>query len=145
MPKPTKITVRYAETDKMGVVYHANYLVWFDIARTEFLQELGFPYDKIEEQGYMAPVLEARVNYGQPFTFGDKALVFVYITKLTPVKAEYSYKVYKPGDDLQGKPCLTGSTLHCLVRSDTFKPVNQKKALPELYATYQKIMTKEIF
>lgn len=84
MPKPTKITVRYAETDRMGVVYHANYLVWFDVARTEFLQELGFPYDKIEEQGYMAPVLEAHVNYGQSFTFGDTALIIVYFTKNIP-------------------------------------------------------------
>ena len=63
METSTEIEVRYAETDGMGVVYHANYLVWFDVARTEFLQELGFPYDKIEEQGYMAPVLEAHVNY----------------------------------------------------------------------------------
>ena len=130
MPKPTKITVRYAETDRMGVVYHANYLVWFDVARTEFLQELGFPYDKIEEQGYMAPVLEAHVNYGQSFTFGDTALIIVSITKLTPVKVKYSYKVYKEGDDLEGKPRLTGYTMHCLVRSDTFKPVSQKKVMP---------------
>lgn len=143
MPKPTKITVRYAETDRMGVVYHANYLVWFDVARTEFLQELGFPYDKIEEQGYMAPVLEAHVNYGQSFTFGDTALIIVSITKLTPVKVKYSYKVYKEGDDLKGKPRLTGYTMHCLVCSDTFKPVSQKKVMPALYSVYQKLLKEE--
>ncbi len=143
MPKPTKITVRYAETDRMGVVYHANYLVWFDVARTEFLQELGFPYDKIEEQGYMAPVLEAHVNYGQSFTFGDTALIIVSITKLTPVKVKYSYKVYKEGDDLEDKPMLTGYTMHCLVRSDTFKPVSQKKVMPTLFSMYQKLLEEE--
>ncbi|CDD67484.1 predicted thioesterase [Eggerthella sp. CAG:368] len=143
MPKPTKITVRYAETDRMGVVYHANYLVWFDVARTEFLQELGFPYDKIEEQGYMAPVLEAHVNYGQSFTFGDTALIIVSITKLTPVKVKYSYKVYKEGDDLKGKPRLTGYTMHCLVCSDTFKPVSQKKVMPALFSVYQKLLKEE--
>lgn len=143
MPKPTKITVRYAETDRMGVVYHANYLVWFDVARTEFLQELGFPYDKIEEQGYMAPVLEAHVNYGQSFTFGDTALIIVSITKLTPVKVKYSYKVYKEGDDLKGKPRLTGYTMHCLVRSGTFKPVSQKKVMPALFSVYQKLLKEE--
>ncbi len=143
MPKPTKITVRYAETDRMGVVYHANYLVWFDVARTEFLQELGFPYDKIEEQGYMAPVLEAHVNYGQSFTFGDTALIIVSITKLTPVKVKYSYKVYKEGDDLEGKPRLTGYTMHCLVHSDTFKPVSQKKVMPALFSMYQKLLKEE--
>lgn len=143
MPKPTKITVRYAETDRMGVVYHANYLVWFDVARTKFLQELGFPYDKIEEQGYMAPVLEAHVNYGQSFTFGDTALIIVSITKLTPVKVKYSYKVYKEGDDLKGKPRLTGYTMHCLVCSDTFKPVSQKKVMPALFSVYQKLLKEE--
>ncbi len=143
MPKPTKITVRYAETDRMGVVYHANYLVWFDVARTEFLQELGFPYNKIEEQGYMAPVLEAHVNYGQSFTFGDTALIIVSITKLTPVKVKYSYKVYKEGDDLKGKPRLTGYTMHCLVCSDTFKPVSQKKVMPALFSVYQKLLKEE--
>lgn len=143
MPKPTKITVRYAETDRMGVVYHANYLVWFDVARTEFLQELGFPYDKIEEQGYMAPVLEAHVNYGQSFTFGDTALIIVSITKLTPVKVKYSYKIYKEGDDLEDKPRLTGYTMHCLVCSDTFKPVSQKKVMPALFSVYQKLLKEE--
>lgn len=143
MLEPTKITVRYAETDRMGIVYHANYLVWFDIARTELLQQLGYPYHKIEEAGIMSPVLEANVKYGAPFTFGDVAIIYIDITKLTGAKTEYSYRVYKEGDDYSGKPRLTGSTLHCLVDSKTFKPLIQKKALPELYAIYQQLLVKD--
>lgn len=67
----TPITIRYAETDKMGVVYHANYLLYFEDARTHFLEANGFPYKKIEDAGYMSPVVSFTVNYGQPLRYGD--------------------------------------------------------------------------
>ncbi len=138
MVSESRIKVRYAETDKMGVVYHANYLLYFEEARTDFLQKLGFPYDKLEESGYMSPVLDVHLSYGESLTFGDTAIVRTKVVKVTPVKTTYAYEVYKegqtPGVD---KPCVTGSSVHCLVRSSDFKPVSQKKAAPALYAAYQ--------
>lgn len=137
----TKIRVRYAETDKMGVVYHANYLVYFEVARTEFLETLGQPYNKLEEAGYMSPVVDVRLSYGETLTYGDVAVVRTRVVKLTPVKTTYAYEVYKegqtPGVD---KPCCTGTSTHCLVDAKTFKPVSQKRVAPELYAAYQEVL-----
>lgn len=137
----TRIEVRYAETDKMGIVYHANYLVWFEIARTKFLEQLGFPYANLEAQGFMSPVTSVELSYGTPLTYGDTALVRTRVTKLTPVKTQYSYEVYKLGQTPgQDKPCCTGSTMHCLVDAETFKPVSQKRVAPELYAAYEQVL-----
>jgi acyl-CoA thioester hydrolase len=134
----TRIRVRYAETDKMGVVYHANYLLYFEEARTEFLEKLGFPYAKLEEAGYMSPVLDVRLSYGESLTYGDVAIVRTKVVKVTPVKTTYAYEVYKegqtPGED---KPCVAGMSEHCLVRASDFRPVSQKKVAPELYEAYK--------
>ena len=62
----TPIAVRYAETDKMAVVYHANYLLYFEDARTHFLEKLGYPYEQIEQAGYLSPVVSFEVHYGEP-------------------------------------------------------------------------------
>lgn len=140
----TRIKVRYAETDKMGVVYHANYLLYFEEARTAFLEKLGFPYAKLEEAGFMSPVLDVQLSYGESLTYGDVAVVRTKVTKVTPVKTTYTYEVYKegqtPGVD---RPCVTGASVHCLVRSDDFRPVSQKKVAPDLYEAYQKACETE--
>lgn len=134
----SRIPVRYAETDRMGVVYHANYLLYFEVARTEFLEKLGYPYSRIEEEGLMAPVLDVQLSYGSSLTYGDVAIVRTKVTEVTPVKTVYSYEVYKegqtPGVD---KPCCTGSSVHCLVRAGDFKPVSQKRVAPALYEMYR--------
>ena len=86
MISESRIRVRYAETDRMGIVYHANYLVWFEIARSEFLEKLGFPYEEMEKAGYMSPVADVQLSYGMPLTYGDTAIVRTRVTKLTPAK-----------------------------------------------------------
>ena len=65
------ITVRYAETDMMGIVYHANYLPWFEVARTQLLREQGFPYKQLELDGYRIPVLEVSAKYLRPALYDD--------------------------------------------------------------------------
>ena len=140
----TEIEVRYSETDKMGIVYHANYLVYLEIARTRFLEALGFPYIDMETDGYLSPVLNCNLNYGKPCKYGDTVVVFTSVTKLTPVRTEYSYRIYVKGDDLENDaPRFTGSTTHCLVDGKTFKPLNQKKLYPGLYAAYQKVLVEK--
>lgn len=140
----SRIRVRYAETDKMGVVYHANYLLYFEVARTEFLEKLGQPYDALEAAGYMSPVVDVQISYGETLTYGDVAVVRTRVVKLTPVKTVYAYEVYKegqtPGVD---RPCCTGRSTHCLVEADTFRPVSQKRVAPELYAAYQAAVEPE--
>lgn len=137
----SRIKVRYAETDKMGVVYHANYLVWLEIARAEFLDNLGFPYERMEEAGYMSPVVDVRLSYGAPLTYGDTAVVRTRVCALSPAKTEYAYEIYKEGQDPDAdKPCCTARTSHCVVDAKTFRPVSQKRAIPELYAAYQGVL-----
>ena len=63
------VRVRYAETDKMGVVYHSNYLVWFEIGRTDWLRDTGWSYREMEADGVALPVIEAHCEYRQPVTF----------------------------------------------------------------------------
>ncbi len=144
MKSATEIVVRYAETDKMGIVYHANYLIWFEVARTEFLNKLGFPYEKLEEKGIMSPVIKVDIDYGKSFTYGDTAVVYTYISKNTPVRTEYSYEVYEIHDNPEtDKPRVSGKTLHCLVDATTFKPLSIKRSAPELYQAYEEALIKE--
>lgn len=132
-----EIPVRYAETDKMGIVYHANYLLYFEDARTEFLNKLGYPYNKLEEQGYISPVVSFQCDYGTTLTYGDTAKVLVWVSKCTPVKTVYNYEVYKNDQEIGvDKPCATGSSVHCVVDGTTFKPVSMKRACPDLYQAY---------
>lgn len=134
------ITVRYSETDKMGIVYHANYLVWLEIARTDFLEKLGFPYIEVERQGIMSPVVSCDLNYHMPCTYGDIVRIYTHVEKLTPVRTVYGYRLYAVGDDESAKPRFEGQTMHCLVESETFRPVNQKKRFPDLHAAYEKAL-----
>lgn len=136
----TPISIRYGETDKMGVVYHANYLLYFEDARTHFLEEIGYPYKSIEDQGYMSPVVSFEVKYGEPLRYGDTAIVRTWVSESKGTKTTYSYEVFKEEDDLNtAKPCCTGSSVHCVVETSTFKPVSIKRELPDLYALYEKV------
>lgn len=136
----SEYVVRYSETDAMGIVYHANYFSWFDAGRTCLLQEVGFPYKQCEDLGYFAPVIHAEIDYGTPFTYGETALLVTRVAKVSPVKTIYKYELYGRDDDREVmKPRITGSTTHCLVDRNTFKPVSTKKALPELYQIYKEI------
>lgn len=139
----TEIEVRYAETDCMGVVYHANYLIYLEVARTEFLQKLGFPYSDIEHAGYMSPVLHVDLSYHSPFRYGDTIIVRTRVSKVSSVKTEYTCEMYLKGEDLErSKPHFKAVTQHCLVERDTFKVVSQRKIFPELYSAYRQAMAE---
>lgn len=130
------ISPRYAETDQMGVVHHATYLLYMEDARTAFLDELGVPYASIEEAGYMSPVVSIEVNYGMSLVYGKPIQVIVWLSRVTPVKVEYSYEIYQDGQTADGKPCATAKSVHCLVGKQDFKPVSMKRAVPALYERY---------
>ena len=137
MISESKIEVRYAETDRMGIVYHANYLVWFENRSCGIPRQARFSLCRYGEGGYMSAVVDVQLRYGTPLTYGDTAIVRTSVSKLTQAKTEYTYEVYKEGQEIGvDKPCCTGFTSHCLVDSATFRPVSQKRAMPELYAAY---------
>lgn len=119
----TEIEVRYQETDQMGVVYHANYLVWFEIGRTKFIEELGFKYASLEVEGYLSPVLDIQVKYKRPARYGEKVIVKTWLGAYNGVKTVYCYRV----ENLNGDILVTGESSHALVVKETFRPVRLKR------------------
>lgn len=139
MISESSIAVRYAETDKMGVVYHANYLVWFEIGRTRFLEEIGCPYVEFESRGLMSPVLKAEVEYFAPLHYGETALVRTRLIEMTAVRSVFQYEVFLEGDEDAVLRC-SGKTTHCFVDKDAFKPLSMKRHAPELYQAYIQVL-----
>jgi acyl-CoA thioester hydrolase len=113
------LRVRYAETDKMGVVYYANYFVWFEVARADLLRSLGWSYREMEVAGISLPVIEAHCQYLRPARYDDEIEVKTEGRMLSPVRMEFQYQVVRKDDqtiaaegktvhaavDLSGKPC----------------------------------------
>lgn len=138
----TPISVRYGETDMMGVVYHANYLLYFEDARIDFLNHVNFCYsERIEGQGYMSPIYEVQIKYHAPLRYGECGFVRTSIAKNQPIKTVYHQEVYKegmtPGKDA---PLVDAYVTVCVVERETFKPVNMKKTFPDLYNTYASVL-----
>jgi acyl-CoA thioester hydrolase len=104
--------VRYAETDTMGVVYYANYLVWFEVARADLLREAGWSYREMEADGYMLPVLEASCVYRQPARYDDEINVKTTGTLVSPVRVKFTYDVVRPVDDVR---LAAGYTVHASI------------------------------
>ncbi len=104
------VTVRYAETDMMGVVYHANYLPWFEIGRTGLLKEIGVAYKDLEAAGYRLPVLELAAKYLRPARYDDTLEVFTVLREKPLVRIRLEYEIRR-GEEL----IATGSTVHAFV------------------------------
>ena len=86
----------YYETDKMSVVHHSNYIRWFEEARVNFMKKVGYPYDFMESQGIMMPVLSAQCSYKNSVHFGDTVLIYASISKFNGFKMEVQYKICDP-------------------------------------------------
>lgn len=91
----TTLRVRYAETDQMGIVYHSNYLIWFEVGRTELFRNSGLPYTVFEEQGLSLAVVEASCRYRQPAKYDDELVVCTRLEKFTSRIITFSYQVMK--------------------------------------------------
>ena len=104
--------VRYAETDQMHVVYYANYLVWFEVGRTDWLRETGWSYREMEADGVGLPVIEAHCEYRQPARYDDEIEVVTRARLLTPVRIRFDYEVIRRAD---GVVVAVGHTVHAAV------------------------------
>ena len=131
MSTVSRVTVRYAETDQMGITHHAVYPVWYELSRTDFVKSLGFTYSQLEKMGVMTPLVELSCRYSGVSRYEDELLVECRVSALTPSRVEFSYRIFREGEE---KPLNTGSTLHAWVDAQTFRPVNMKKRFPDLYA-----------
>lgn len=123
------LRVRYADTDRMGVAYHANHLRWFEIGRAEMLRSLGSSYREVEEGlGIMLPVLEARVRYRQGARYDDALRVETAVARLTRASVTFAYRIVREDDDAL---IATGTTEHCCVDRDG-RAVRPPRELAEL-------------
>ena len=110
----TQIRVRYAETDRMGLLHHANYLVYFEQARTDLLRSLGTNYRDLEDQGYYLVITKVDVKYKRPAHYDDLLTIRTTVVKTSPVRLEHEYKVFGPAGDL----CCEGATTLACVNGD---------------------------
>jgi len=105
------LRVRYAETDQMGVVYYANHLVWFEMARTELFRSMGIEYSRLEtEREIFLPVAEAYCRYRFPLRYDDEVAVRVKIKEIGTIRLSFEYEILK-----NGKAAATGYTNHAFV------------------------------
>jgi acyl-CoA thioester hydrolase len=124
----SRVRVRYAETDQMGVVYHANYLVWLEIGRTDLLRDLGWTYREMEAAGYALPVIEAHCAYHRPARYDDELEIETTGTLLTPVRLAFDYVVSRTGERI-----VTGRTVHASLDLQG-RPVRLPERVRSLFA-----------
>ncbi len=122
----TKLRVRYAETDKMGVVYHSNFVIWFEVGRVELLRQLGFQYSEMEaEDNCHIPVVDLRVRYKSPAQYDDEIVVRTEIKNVRSSLLHFSYEIFREADRAL---LATGETMHIIVNNRL-----ERTALPEKY------------
>jgi len=132
----TRIRVRYQETDKMGVVYHANYFVWFEVARTEMIRSLGVDYRGLEEIGLYLPVIDVSCQYKVSARYDDEIIVRSRIVEYSSLRLTIDYEVFRKEDQ---QLLATGKTKHVWlnreyhpVRLDRFAPLIHQALLERL-------------
>lgn len=135
----TRLTVRYAETDMMGIVHHSRYYPWFELARTDFIKAIGMGYSQMEKMGILLPLTYTSANYYGGLRYEDEAVVECTLTRLSAARCEFEYKVYKLPEM---KLMTTGKTGHGFVNS-SFVPINLKKSYPEIWEKLSALVYKE--
>jgi len=130
----SELRVRFQETDKMGVVYHSNYYVWFEIGRTDYLRELGYPYSKLEEEGIMLPVIECDCKYINPARYDDEIIVKSTLEELKGASMTIYYEVFRK---VTNELLVTGHTMHAITDKN-MKPVRLRTIKPELWERLNK-------
>ena len=122
-----RVRVRYAETDQMGVVYHANYLVWFEVGRVEFIRQLGMDYRSMErEDGVGIAVVDVSARYKSPARYDDELVIETRLIAARGPVVKFGYRIVRAAD---GTLLCEGETVHVVVGRDM-----KKRLLPEKYA-----------
>lgn len=139
--KPFYRRVLYYETDKMAIVHHSNYLRWLEEARLDFLEQMGIPYDKMEKDGIMIPVLSASCQYKYATRFGDTVIIKMKMEDFNGLKFKISYKVTeKETGDIR----LLAETAHFFV-DNNFKPIRIKNTAPNIYNIFKNAVGADLY
>ncbi|MDH7497431.1 MAG: thioesterase family protein [Syntrophomonadaceae bacterium] len=130
----TTLTVRYAETDRMGFAHHSNHIVWWELARTELLRAIGVPYSEMESTGVGCPVLEIHCRYRQPAYYEDQLVVRTHIAEMTPLRIRFAYVIVKAAS---GALVASGESLHAFTDIASGRPLRLDRRHPELWQRLQ--------
>jgi acyl-CoA thioester hydrolase len=128
----SRIRVRYAETDRMGVAYHANYLVWFEVGRTDLIRDLGYPYTQLESEGIFLPVIEAQCAYLKPVHYDDELEVHSNILEQRGARLTIGYELF-----CAARLSAKGFTVHAFMDSE-MKPVRPPEKFLIIIQTHMK-------
>ena len=124
-----KHIVQYYETDKMGITHHSNYIRWMEEARVDFLAKIGWPFDKIEEQGFASPVIKVECKFVRPCTFADEISIDTSVKDFDGIRLTFSYEMKKTDDT-----CVcVGESVHCFTDLRG-KPIRADRACPDFCA-----------
>ncbi len=127
-----EIEIRYAETDQMGVVYHANYVIWMEVGRTQLIRDLGFSVTKLEAEGYVSPVMNVNVSYKASLRYGEKAIIRTWIKSQDRLRTVYAYEILHT----DGTIAATATSEHIIVKKENFRPVALDRVDKEWYNKY---------
>lgn len=125
---------QYYETDQMGIIHHSNYIRWFEEARVGFLEEIGYPYARLEkEMKLLSPVLEVQCQYRSMVHFGDTVDLCARVESTNGIKLKFEYEIR---DHFTHELRTNGFSKHCFLNEEGV-PVSLKKSYPELYRILQ--------
>ena len=130
-----KHEVKYYECDRMGVTHHSNYIRFMEEARVDWLDQLGFGFEKIEAEDVFSPVISVTCDYKRPTTFKDVIEIEVGISKMTEMKFDFTYTMR-----VDGKVVCIGQSSHCFIENN--RPVALSKRLPEFYKAVSEQLQK---
>ena len=126
------VTVRYQETDQMGVAHHSVYPVWFEVGRTAFIRAQGIPYSKLEEDGLYLPLVGLSCDFRSFARYEDDLEIRTQISDLSKTRLSFKYDVIKTIDK---SVIATGTTKHVYVNR-SLRPVNLAKSMPDVYRLF---------
>ncbi|MDR1055266.1 MAG: acyl-CoA thioesterase [Prevotellaceae bacterium] len=128
----TRLTTRYGETDKMGVIYHANYINYYEIARTEMIRNLGYPYRIMENEGIMMPVIEVQSKYIKPAYYDEELIIRTTVKELPTSRIVFHYEVYSSQNELLN----TGKAVLVFMDVKTRRPRRPPEKLLQILQQY---------
>ncbi len=127
-----KHTVQYYETDKMGITHHSNYIRWMEEARVDFLNKIGWGFDKLEALGMISPVTEVECKYKLSTKFADEVFIDVYVEEFRGVRLKLKYIM----TNTDGKVVCEATSEHCFLDAKG-RPIRMERDYPELFALLQ--------
>ncbi len=132
MAVESRTRVRYKETDQMGIAHHSNYIVWFEIGRTDLCRATGFSYREIEERGRLLVVVEVGCRYRAPFRYDDEVVIRTWVDAAGSRSMRFGYELC----DVEGSVRATGFSVHFWVDKETRKPVTADGEVMKAFARF---------